>query len=254
MTAHAPVAERPQGLSAAYLLWGLVFLIIALIVQAPASLLKKALPANLPVQIESFGGTIWNGQADWQQGPDEGQLRWHLRPLALLTGKLSADIETLGAVQLHARAGVGLGGSWTVENLNGVIPGALVQRFLPPGWELPGDYRAQNVSVARAKLNQGAWKLAGGSLHWAGGSMHYSVNGQAQGATLPPLVLNLRLDNDVLALNLLEETGSLGLGSLRLSADNMLETQLRQRLLGYTPNYHGQGAPDQVVVTAKQPL
>jgi len=84
--------------------------------------------------------------------------------------------------------------------------------------------------------------------------MTFDINGQPATATMPPLLLNLRLDNDTLVLGLAEEAGSLPLASLRISPDSIMETQVRQRLLAYSADYHGSGSPDMVVVTAKQPL
>jgi general secretion pathway protein N len=249
----AQPAETSASL-ASYLLLGMLVLVLAMIAQAPASLLKKALPASLPIQVDAWGGTVWNGQADWHQGSLQGQLAWTLRPAQLLLGRAAADVRLSGDVALTTRLSVRPGGAWALDDVNGRLPVALVQPWLPAGWNLPGELQAEHVALARAKLNKAAWRQAGGSLHWAGGPMNYSVNGQAQSATLPPLTLDLRQDNDTLVLTLQEAAGKLGLATVRLGPDDMLETQLRQRLLAYSPGYHGEGSPDQVVVTAKQPL
>lgn len=239
---------------ASYLLWGLLMLVLAMIVQAPASLLRKALPATLPVQVNAWGGTLWNGQLAWQQGSLQGQLRWQLLPWQLFLGHASADVDVEGDVQLSGRISVGAGGAWKLQDLHGSFPAVLARPVLPAGWDLPGTLSASEVSVGRGALRKGPWKLAGGSLHWQGGTMTFDVNGQPASARMPPLLLNLRLDNDTLVLGLAEEAGNLPLAGLRISPDSMLETQVRQRLLAYSADYHGQGSPDMVVVTARQPL
>lgn len=235
-----------------YLLLGLLALVFALLAGVPASLMKKALPAPLASHVAAWGGTVWNGQAAWQADGEAGQLRWKLNPWRLFLGQLSAQVESQGALQLTGRVALGFGG-WSLSELKGQVPGALVRRAMPGGWDMPGDLRAENVAVGRKGM-KGAWTQAGGRLLWNGGAMRYSINGQTQEASLPPLALGLRLDNDTLSLQLVEQAGNLGLAAVRIGPDNMAETQLRQRLLGYTPGYRGQGAPDQVVVTAKQPL
>jgi hypothetical protein len=239
---------------ASYLLWTLLALVLAMLVQAPASLLKKALPATLPVQVQAWGGTLWNGQADWQQGSLQGQLRWQLRPWQLLLGHASADIDLEGDVPLKGRLTVGAGGSWSAEDLSGTIPAELLRPVLPAGWDLPGSLRADKLSLSRAGLHKGNWRAGSGSLHWQGGAMTFDLNGQPASATLPPVMLGLKLEGDTVVLGLVEEAGQLSLAELRAGSDNMLETRVRQRLLAYSPSYHGQGSPDQIVVTAKQPL
>ena len=250
----APAASNTSDAIASWLFWGLLVLVLAMIVQAPASLLKKALPPNLPVTVTAWGGTLWNGQLDWQQGTLQGQLDWHLRPWQLLLGHVSADVDVAGDVQLQGRVGIGAGGSWLVQDMNGSLPGVLARPVLPAGWDLPGTLTARELSLGRSGLHRGSWRAVGGALHWQGGTMTFDLNGQPATANLPPLTLNVRLDNDTLVLGLSEEAGNLPLAGVRIGADSMMETQLRQRLLTFSPGYHGQGSDDQIVVTAKQPL
>ena len=235
-----------------YLVLGLIVLVPALVVRAPASLLQKAVPPAAGVQ--AWGGTVWNGQARLQQGDDGSFMTWQLHPLRLLAGRLAADVRSVGGVRLAGAVELGRH-AWQVRGMQGEVPATLLQSLLPPGWQFAGAVRAESLVLAREGGLKGAWTAAGGQLHWAGGEMHYSVNGQQQVATLPPLVVNLRLDGDTLMLSLNEEAGNLGLATLRLAPDGMAETQLRERLLRYSPGYRSTGSdPDAVVVTARQPL
>jgi hypothetical protein len=85
--------------------------------------------------------------------------------------------------------------------------------------------------------------------------MQYRLESQAQAATLPALIVDLRLEGDTLVLALNEEAGSLGLALLRLEPDGMVEARVRERLLRYTPGYRSTGGDaDAVVVTARQTL
>jgi hypothetical protein len=237
-----------------YLILGFVLLVVALIARAPASLLQKALPAGLPVLVTDWGGTVWDGQAIVRHEGESNFVRWRLQPGRLLVGHLAAEVEAKGA--LHFVGWVEMGRQfWQLQNIRGELPTSMLQPLLPAGWQLPGSVRAESLSLAREGHGKGPWKVAGGRLLWGGGAMQYSMNGQAQSAHLPALVMNLRLDGETLALSLNEEGGNLGLAVLRLTPDGMVETQLRERLLRYSPGYHGSGSDlDAVVVTARQPL
>lgn len=246
--------EVKAAVLAPYFVLGFCLLVLALVVRAPASLLQKALPANLPLVASAWGGTIWDGQMAFSLSGDAGFLRWKLQPKRLLAGRLAVDVQAQGGLALAGSVELGRR-AWAIQNLRGELPSTLLQAVLPPGWSLPGNVQAEALSVARNGRDKGAWTTAGGQLLWAGGPMQYNMNGQAQSATLPPLAVNLRLDGDVLVLVLNERAGNLGLALVRLSADGQAETQLRERLLRYSPGYHSSGGdPDAVVVTAKQAL
>lgn len=237
-----------------YLALGFFVLLLALIVRAPASLLQKAWPASLPLQVTAWGGTLWDGQAQLVQGDSKGFLRWQLQPARLLAGRLAGTIQTQGMVDLGGHIELGRK-SWMLEGLSGDIPSTSLQSLLPPGWLLPGNIHAEKLRLARDGRDKGPWRAAGGQLQWEGGAMQFNVNGQPQAATLPPLVVNLRLEGDSLVLALNEQAGSLGLALVRLTPDGAAETQLRERLLRYSPGYHSSGAdPDAVVVTTRQAL
>lgn len=249
------VRQEEKNLSLTpYLILGFFLLVLALVARAPASLLQKALPASLPLQVTAWGGTIWQGQAALAQGENRGFLDWQLQPSRLLAGRLAGDIKAQGVLQLAGRVELGRSG-WRVQGLQGEMPATALQSLLPPGWMLPGNLQANGVTLARGGHSRGPWQAAGGQLQWSGGPMQYNVNGQPQGATLPPLTVNLRLEGDILQLALNESESGLGLALLRLTPDGQVETQLRERLLRYSPGYRSSGGdPDAVVVTARQSL
>lgn len=237
-----------------YLLLGFLALLLALVARAPASLLQKAVPAGVPVQVTAWGGSLWQGQAALQFGNLPGFLEWQLQPRHLLTGRLAAVLESRGEMTLTAQTEFGPSG-WALREGRGEIPSAVLQALLPPGWSLPGSVRAQDLLLARKCYGAGAWTGAGGRLFWAGGPMQYRLENQEQAATLPALVLDLRLEGETLVLALSEESGNLGLALLRLEPDGMVEARVRERLLRYTPGYRSSGGDaDAVVVTARQKL
>ena len=79
------------------------------------------------------------------------------------------------------------------------------------------------------------------------------LNGQSQHVNLPPVILTLTGQQTNLILSLQEQASNASLAVFTL-AGNQLESKLTQRLLAYSPNYHGVAEPDAVVVTASQPL
>lgn len=237
-----------------YLLLGLLALLLALVARAPASLLQKAVPAGAPVQVSAWGGTLWQGQAALLLGESRGFLEWKLQAKRLLAGCLAADISSRGEMTLAGHVELGRS-SWALSNVHGDIPAPLLQALLPPGWSLPGSLQAENIALARQGQSQGPWRAAGGRLRWAGGPMQYRVESQTQSATLPALLVELRLEGETLVLVLNEAAGGLGLAQLRLEPDGMVETRLRERLLRYTPGYRSSGGDaDAVVVTARQKI
>lgn len=83
------------------LLMLLVVLVIVavVVVMLPARLVvRHALPANAPVQLEDVSGTVWQGRAGrvLRQGNDLGALGWRVHPRALLAGTVDADITLDG--------------------------------------------------------------------------------------------------------------------------------------------------------------
>lgn len=233
-----------------YLILGFVALLLALFARAPASLLQKALPHTLPVQVTAWGGTLWDGQAEVVQAGEPGFWRWQWQPGALLRGRLGLQFQGQGSLSLHGRVESGMGG-WQARDLRGDVPARLLQSLLPPGWALPGDLRLETVQVARKGGAKGAWQAAAGQLRWAGGVMQYNLGSQAQEAALPPLVALLRLDGDRLLVSLAEEAGGGALADVRVAPDGAIETRLRERLLKYSGRTSG-ASPDAVVVTSVQ--
>lgn len=242
---EAPLALTP------YLILGFLALLLALVARAPASLLQKAMPAAVPVRAAAWGGTLWHGQAEVLQAGERSFWRWEVQPSALLKARLAIALEGQGGLSLRGRLERGPG-SWGVAGLSGDVPGHLLQPLLPPGWNLPGDLRLEQVTVRRKGLDRGPWAAASGQLLWGGGAMQYNLGSQVQSATLPALLVGLGLDGDTLVLTLAEVQSGGTLADVRLAPDGAMESRLRERLLRYSGRTGGPD-PDAVVVTAAQP-
>lgn len=243
-------AERPRFWR--YGLLALLLIIPALIVQMPSSVMAYFIPKNLPVEIEAFGGTVWNGQVRINQAGESIQLQWRLKPLQLLSAKVSLDVEAQGALNLRGQLAYGLAGLGLTQ-LNGAIPSRVAAPYLPRGWSVPGELIVEGVDVFRVSPMSGEWRHADGLIRWQGGELSFNLNGQQQSAQVPPVALSLAAQDGALNLALDQQQGG-ALALLSLSASNLLETQVRHRLLSYSSSYRGQGSPDQVVVSSKQQL
>lgn len=250
MTDSASAGDARFSLTSWWLL-GLLLLLVALVVRAPASLLQKAVPRQAAIQVPAWGGTVWSGQAAWEQAGAHGVVRWELAPLRLLLGRIEAEVHSDGGIPLRGTVVAGPG-RFEVRDLQGTIPAALFQSVLPPGWQLPGVVRAEQLAVVRAGLRKGQWTAAGGEMTWEGGSMQLVLNGQAQQMTLPPVRLVPGVEAGALVLVLAEAASGLGLARLSVAPDGGVQTELRERLLRYNPSYRSSGTdPDNIVVTTR---
>lgn len=251
MTDFARATPAPFFLTR-WLLLGLLLLVVALLVRAPASLLQKAVPAHAGVQVTAWGGTIWHGQAVWQGAGAHGLLRWDVAALQLLMARVVADVRADGISPLQGRL-ILAPGQAELREVQGALPAALLRSLLPAGWQLPGEVRAEGLGVVRAGLRQGAWTGASGALVWGGGPVQLLLNGQLQQMTLPGVRLVPGVEGEALVLVLAESVSGLGLARLVLGADGRVQTELRERLLRYNPAYRSSGSdPDAIVVTTRE--
>ncbi|PAU87874.1 hypothetical protein CK507_10035 [Pseudomonas sp. WN033] len=106
----------------------LLVYLLTLIWHLPASFVWHRLSAQLPVPVELQGlaGTLWSGQVAriTVDGIDQGGLRWHWRPSALVRGQVQLDLEWLprnSRVQAQLKAGIGV---VRLEQVNGRLDAA----------------------------------------------------------------------------------------------------------------------------------
>ncbi len=156
------------------LLFVVVLLLVAGVVVAtlPARLAFKVVPEDaLPVQLEGMAGTIWNGRVEhvMRNGTDLGQGAWHLRPQALLSGRLDADL-LLNGQELNgaARVAADRSGRIRVDGARASFPAARLQRMLdipdlvPSGTvEVTFDALELQGRVPLALQGKGQWRDAG---------------------------------------------------------------------------------------------
>jgi len=118
-------------------LLGVVAYLVFAVATLPASLVTSRL-ASLGIGIGGVSGTAWNGRAQVLQAGtlNLGAATWKLHPLALLTGRVQADVE-LTRRDGFAKSGLtmSLGGKTTFNQLTASVPmGAMPPQVFPGGW------------------------------------------------------------------------------------------------------------------------
>ena len=111
---------------------GAVTFLAALTLNFPArTALNWFAPAEW--QISGISGSIWNGRAmsGHMGGIDFSSANWSIKPLALLLGKVAADISVAtSAGRIDSSVAAGIGGSVTFENLSGTLSLAAIHPAL----------------------------------------------------------------------------------------------------------------------------
>jgi len=157
-------------------LLGLLAFAIALIVMWPARWLAPALPDDM--HCADWSGSLWRGQCtgfQWQTGTAALGIettQWRVHPLALLRGRLQADVELLQTpLQLQGRISSGLGGGVKVEHLNatGVLDRKLLAA-LPAGWSMHFELKDAGIEYRGGTLHELSGLAIARQLHDAQGN------------------------------------------------------------------------------------
>lgn len=149
-------AERPSRVGALVVLGGVCF-VLFLLVTLPARLLAFV-AAGFDVQVINPSGSVWLGQASAirGQGITLQSVRWDLHQLALLTGRLAADVDAkLPGGFARGEVSAGLGGSVRLRDLEMAGPLTLLEDAV--GMPLSGG----EISLKMAYLElQDNWPVA----------------------------------------------------------------------------------------------
>ena len=225
------------------------FLLVFTVLQLPAAWIMARFAPNNPY-IDHVTGNIWAGQADWHAQNMQGVLSWQLKPWELLLLRVSADVElNIADTQLSGQVAIGRQ-FWQIKQFSGQVSAGTLRSVLP--WQWP-DSPIQVSELGMVFDQKTGFDQVAGQLNWGGGALGYPFEGRTQRATMPPLVGQLALNRERLHLAL-TDSGKARMGDLYLSADQMLDVQLTQRLLQNVVGYRGQAGLDTAVVTTRQPL
>jgi len=115
---------------------GVVAFAATIIVLLPARCITPLLPPV--VSVGSLDGTLWRGSTDSLavNGRYLGALRWRLRPLHLLRGRLALDIDFNRADgRARGRVELGFGNRFETRDLTASLPlAAFAGSIAPAGW------------------------------------------------------------------------------------------------------------------------
>jgi Type II secretion system (T2SS), protein N len=140
-------------------LLGLVAFAIALAVVLPAAWFASTLPPQ--ARCASLSGSIWSGQCrsfDYAQ-PGSAPLRldsvdWKLNPLALLRGRVQADVAVTGpGVSAQGEITLQTKGRIRISGLSGNLAldhGRLAA--LPSGWSAQGEAQKLSIDIITGRL------------------------------------------------------------------------------------------------------
>ncbi len=256
MSQSSNTNKRPSKL---WWLLALIILMICLLVQLPISWVAQRFIPNNPY-IQWVSGNIWHGSANWQLPPIgqsdmlNGNATWQWKPLKLVTGKFSADVEiSTGKTALKGEMNIGLQ-SAQLQKLSGRIHQETLASIV--NWQLPdAPIQVNNVGIKMDK-NTG-FDEATGQMTWVGGQLGYPYNGVVQQVNLPALKIDLstetKAENKVLRAHIVNQEDKT-LGDLYLDKEGMLDISLTQRLLENAPSYQGSAPQDTPVINLRQPI
>lgn len=256
---------------------GIVAFLLFILAEFPAALVWSAaqgfVGSALPVRISNVGGSVWSGHLNLATDnqellPGNYQLAWSLKPLALLLGKLSTDINLKGQF-LNLEGGFGAGvtlSSFQLNQLNGKADAALVNKILENfGVSVESGLRMQDLTLELATKQvqspSGAaytgfdFKQASGALMWEGGKVFIVQPGLNQTTQVPAIKAALSQKDDRIAVHLTQQSSGADLAEAILKSDGVGGVSVKKRLLllarvpGVTP-----GDEDKVVFNIQQPL
>ena len=160
MPVSSSIARRRDAASALavkrfwpFIALGLGAYVAFALVTLPAAIVTSPL-TRFGIIAAGVSGTAWNGRAQIVQtaGANLGAVTWQLHPLALFTGRVSADIDlTRRDGFAKAALSVAFSGRTRFQDLNASLPLATLPRGIVPG----GWTGTLNLRVADLTLEHG---------------------------------------------------------------------------------------------------
>lgn len=159
---------------ALYAVFGLVFYLLFLIIEMPASWLAWGLNyySHNTIRLDPLSGSLWHGKGQLviyypQTVPhDFGQTEWSINPFWLLTGRVQLTLQTnTPDKQIKTTLGIAKG-SLSIKDTDAAFPATFVSQLYPPA-ALIGPQG--QVRLRTSELVFGQQNLEGGAtLEWQG--------------------------------------------------------------------------------------
>lgn len=236
-----------------------LFLVLpaTLLLTAPAGLASRIAAASAPeLRLFAPSGRLLDGSADLVvEGRALGRLAWQIEALALLAGRLDADLS-IEAPGHSARAGLSLfpSGNFRMRTLEAEIREETLDAFLRPYAIEPSGRIEVPTGTASGQLAERRVTEADAEAHWSGGLVRYRLGGGNWVASFPPLSARLRMRDGAPVLVVADPAGD-ELLDVALRADGWADLRVRYRLValaGYP--WPDPPAPDVIVVEISEQL
>ena len=162
-----------------YVIFGLVFYLLFLVVEMPASWLAWGLNyyTHDTVRLDPLSGSLWHGKGRLviyypQTVPhDFGQTEWSINPFWLLTGRVQLTLQT-NTPDRQIKTTLGLAkGSLSIKDTDAAFPATFVSQLYPPAALIgpQGQVRLRTSDLVFGQQNlEGSstieWQGAGSSL------------------------------------------------------------------------------------------
>lgn len=206
----------------------LVSYLIFAIATVPAAIALSVAPMPKGTQLAGIGGTLWDGYASQLQhkGQTVNNISWQLNPLALITGRVSADVKFGSARDRDTISGVGhvsasfSGSDISAENFTLRIPAPLaIKQFrLPMNIETQGRLLLSLTAFDQA---QPFCETLNGKITWQNAGASYL----GQNVNLGELAGKLGCDNGALTLSI-KDVNPLGLqADIKVAEGNKISAQ-----------------------------
>ena len=241
---------RTLGLGIAALA-GLLAIVLAVLLTAPAGLASRIVAAATPeLQLFAPSGRLLAGSADLViRGRAFGRLAWDVDPLALAGGRLAADLS-LADPDHGGRAQLALhpSGVFELTGLRAEIREGSLDALLRPYAIEPSGRIEVHSGRARGDLRRRRVLEADGEARWTGGLVRYRLGGGSWTASFPSLDARLRVRDGAPVLVVRDPRGE-ELLDAALRAGGWADLRVRYRfvaLAGYP--WPDPPAPDVIVV------
>ena len=234
-----------------YMLYCAAAVALAILVLAPARTLTAFAESPAGVTVYSVSGFWWRGNANLVlRGYPAGELSWSFNPLALFLADLHFDWQLQGEdMQLAGLAGIGFGGTTTVEASGEIAAAAINPGLATYHIELPGVFQVDGLLV-RVEDDE---LMVAGTLDWNGGPTNYRLSGRTFEIDMPPMAAVLETKAGQPTLTVRDAADGIQLLVLALDAEGWLRIDVTKRLTDLAGKpWPGTAQDEEVVVSVQE--
>ena len=212
----------------------IIVYMLCLIALVPLNVVYRFVaPSNLPVEVLSVSGTVWQGGAVIKHNlTGQVQSQWSLDALSLLTGQVRAQVSVRSQqFELESEANYnGLNQTIDLQQTSGFVSATLINQLIAQSkTQISGDLELNKLDI-QYNLMTGESGQANGQLVWAGGQVSYPKGRKQGSANLPMLVARLSSENQELSANVTTADG-LQVANANLKKDGWANLAVRKAMI-----------------------